>query len=153
MKPAAGSTLLLPITMPVAPAASALATFVTNGHVPRSTYAHLPVTAAPLVKVVQPSVVVGPVAFAASVATTTSAVTGVVVNGLAPVAATAAHGPARLAGAVISMSSPGGAVASQSPTVRLAWKFSPSSSRPLTRSSVSPHTSEYDSLRAPDWYW
>ena len=37
MKPAGGSTLLLPITMPVAPAALALATLSAKAQVPRST--------------------------------------------------------------------------------------------------------------------
>src|SRR6476646_5305290 len=91
---------LLPTTMPIAPAATALACLVVKGHVPRSTNAHLPATDAALVYAVQPSVVVGPGGLAASVATTMVAVTGVVVKAGPNAAGMAVHGPAAPAGAV-----------------------------------------------------
>src|SRR5687768_15423720 len=62
---------LLATIRPVAPAACAFAAFTTKPHVPRSTIAIFPATVAALVNAVQPSVVDGPAAFAASRPTTT----------------------------------------------------------------------------------
>ena len=53
---------LLPTTMPVAPASWAFFDLDVKAHVPRSTIAKLPETAAPFVSGVQPSVVPGPAA-------------------------------------------------------------------------------------------
>src|SRR5690349_13066208 len=90
---------LSPTTMPVAPAASALAILAVNGQVPRSTYTNLPLTAAALSSAEQPSVVDGPASLAASVPTTTSVVTPVLSKtGPNAAAAAPAHGPAISAG-------------------------------------------------------
>src|ERR1700742_5013680 len=70
-KPAGGSPATLSaITTAIAPAACAFRAFTVNPQVPRSTNAILPATAEAFVIAVQPSVVEGPAAFAASVANT-----------------------------------------------------------------------------------
>src|ERR1051325_8611282 len=60
---------------PTAPAFVAFLALTAKPQVPRSTRAILPATAAAFVKAVQPSVVAGPAAFAASCALITGAVT------------------------------------------------------------------------------
>src|SRR5436305_7060782 len=65
---------LLPMMTPMAPAACALFALTWKPQVPRSISAMLPATAAALVRAVQPSVVLGPEAFAASSPWTMAAV-------------------------------------------------------------------------------
>ena len=135
--------LLLMMT-PVAPAVCAFLTLVVKVQVPRSRSTSLPVTAAPLVRGEQPSVVLGPAPSAGSKPTTTL-----------PVIAPVICGPKEAACAILAPAMKAGLLTSNS-AVRVRFEQAPvravfglSVPRPLIWSTVSPKMSEYDSFRAP----